>query len=284
MAPDIRITSETLEHLTGLGFRDYELLSESSQETQEQPVIYNPNPQDYIFVSGIKSGKEKRPDLLVCKYRLGMSPEVEQAGNQLGLNLQNTTQEENKRDYIGSINREQALKLNLYLGGRTSDIRLARDFLKLLFSGEAVDGEGNTINPTELIQIANEITQPRSPWRAEWFEDYFTQGDEGLVLNKHYVLNGKDIKPEYSNPLTNCLMQDKTPGIDLQSWLKNSTAQGFPNQNTKQGNLYFWHPRQDFASRFYAGPYDADLGCYRDPLYSDSGLGVRHVREAHVKK
>jgi len=288
MPPTINISDKDYQALKQLGIRHKVVepaeLAESRtapQQTPEPPSInYEPNPSDYVFVPGIKTGKEKRPDLWVCKYRLGMSPEVEQAGKSLSLQLENTAKEKNGKDYIGNINREQAIRLNLLLGGRTSNLRLTKDFLKLLFSGKALDGNRKNIRDSELANIANEITELRAPYRAEWFEDYFTtQGDE-LILNKNYVLSGDVLVPEYSNPLTTCLMEDRLPGIDLQDWLTKSTAQGLPRKNIKQAKLWYWYPRENGASRFVANPDDADLDCYGDPLISNSRLGVRHVREA----
>ena len=99
MAPDIRTSDERALRILDAAEVKYEILPKSPtpQPITTQPISYTPNPQDYILIPGIKSGKEKRPDLLVCKYRLGLDAEVEQAGTQLGLNLQNTAQEQNQR-------------------------------------------------------------------------------------------------------------------------------------------------------------------------------------------
>lgn len=288
MAPIIDVSDEVLGHLDGLGV-PYKL----AEQTETQPAItqshstmnYEPDPSDYIVVPGIRSRKEKRPNLWVCKYRLGMSPKVEQAGRQIGLTLENTARENtNGREYVGNINKEQAVRLNLLLGGRTSDIRLARDFLRLLFSGKAKDGIGNLVPKKELLAILDEITKVKYPWRAEWYEDSFTQGSKGLVLEKHYSLENNVLVPQYSHELTSCLMEDKTPGIDLQSWLRTSTAQGLPKKSVESGKLGYWYPRANSASGFLADPDIASFYCYGDPLDSGSWLGVRHVREAHALK
>ena len=229
-----------------------------------------------------KSGKEGYSDLWICKYRLGVTSAVENAGKQIGINLKNTATEKNEREYAGNINREQALKINLILNGRTSNTRIGKDFFKLLLSGKAFDGKGNKINKSELSQIADEIMGVRKPYRAEWFEDYFT-GEEKLVLNKNYVLENGALIPKYSHNLTACLMEDRTPGISLKDWLENSTAQGFPRKNIKSRELWYWHPRADGAGGFNADPDVADFNCSRDPQGTDAGLGVRHVREAHAR-
>jgi len=283
MAPIINVSNEILEHLKGLKV-PYDLVeTPKTAESQEQTAInYQINPSDFVILEGKSSGKDSYPDLWVCKYRLGASPAVENAGKRIDLNVSDTAQEKNNRDYIGNINREQALRLNLTLGGKTLNIRQAKDFLALLLSGKAFDGKGNKINKTELSQIAEEIIG-RNSYRAEWYEDYFT-GRDSLTLNKNYVLENDVLVPKYSNNLTTCLMEDRTPGIDLKNWLENSTAQGFPKKNLKYGNLWYWHPRENSAVWFDAYPDYASLDCSGDPQDTGARLGVRHVREAHAEK
>lgn len=291
MAPIINISNKTLEHLKGLNV-PYKLVIEtlkpvdikSVTEVKETPIDYQINPSDFIILEGTNSGKESYPDLWVCKYRLGANPAVVSAGKQIGINARNTAQEKNGIDYMGNINREQALKLNLILGGRTLNTRPGKDFFALLLSGKAFDGKGKRISKTELFQIADEIMQVRAPYRAELFEDYFTGEQDSLILNKSYVLRNNILVPEYSHNLTACLMEDRTPGINLKSWLENSIAQGFPKKNTKSGKLYYWHPRENMAVLFRADSDYAYLDCYWYPLLTDAWLGVRHVREAHAQK
>lgn len=242
------------------------------------------NPADYILLEG-QSGKDGYPDLWVCKYRLGLSPVVEAVGGEIGMRLQNTAKESNGKEYIGNINREQALRLNLMLGGRTLNTRTGKDFFKLLFFGEVFDGNGEKISNAESSEIAEEITgmRKRNPHRAELFEDYFTKGDDGLILNKNYVLQDGVLVPEYSRVLTSCLMKDKTPGISLVSWLEKSTAQGYPRKNIKSDKLWYFHPRQDSAVRFDAESGMSYLLCHGNPLRLGDGFGARHVREAPQK-
>ena len=178
MAPIIETTDERATKILDAAKVPYRLVEQpkpiQSEVSKQTTPNYEPDPSDYIFVPGIKSGKEKRPPLLVCKYRLSADSAVERVGRELGIRVENTAKERNGRDYTGNIHREQALKLNLFLGGRTLDVKLAKDFLALLFSGKAEDGNRKRVKSSELAQIADEITKPRSPWRAEWFEDYFS--------------------------------------------------------------------------------------------------------------
>lgn len=281
MAPIINVSDEVLKHLNGLNV-SYELVkTPKPADTQEQTTVdYEINLSDFIFLKGRSSGRDSYPNLLVCKYRLGTDNIVENAGKKLGLTIRNTAKEKNGRGYIGNINREQALKLNLFLGGRTLSTRIAKDFLVLLLSEEASDGTGKKINKSELSQITDEIIGVRAPYRAELFEDYFTGKENDLTLNKNYVLEKGVLVPKYSHDLTTCLMKNRLPGIDLKNWLQNATAQGFPKKSIKSGKLWYWHPTLNRAVRFNADPDNADLYCDRYPQFTYDRLGVRHVREA----
>ena len=287
----IRIDEQYLPPLDRFNF-PYELVADQVQESaiiafeQEQtpaPINYEPDPADFIFLEGKRSGRDSYPDLQVCKYRLGVDDDaVRNAGRELEITVENTAQEQNGRGYIGNINREQAVRLNLLLDGRTSNTRIARDFFALILSGNAEDGNHKKVKPEELARIANEILDVRVPYRAEWFEDDFGEGENYLVLNKNYVLENGVLQPQYSHRLTNCLMEDKK--IDLKDWLKNSTAQGFPRKNIKTGKTWYAHPRADSAVRFDAYSDYAYLSCNWGRLSSSPRLGVRHVREAHAQK
>jgi len=127
-------------------------------------------------------------------------------------------------------------------------------------------------NNKEYGLILKEITELRSPWRSEWLDAYFEQEN-----NQFYIYtNNKTIK----QPLKSCLMEDKTPGIDFNDLISNSTKQGLPKSNVHGGNLYYWHPRNGTVVGFVADSIGAVLGCGRNPQFSSSALGVRSVREA----
>jgi len=129
--------------------------------------------------------------------------------------------------------------------------------------------------------IYNEITEVRDPWRAEWLDADFKTKGKDLIVNYHvFDENGKIVRN--SEVLDkNTLMKDKTPGIDLEYWLNNSTEQGFPTKKTKSGDLYYWYPRKDDNSvaRFFAYSGRAYLFCDRDPSGRGSDLGVRAVKQ-----
>src|SRR3989338_6076744 len=96
------------------------------------------SPEDYIFLPGKTYGSYSYPNLEVSMYRLNAAPQVVQAANKLGFQVQDTAKEQNGREYIGSVNWNQALLLNLNLGGLTLNPRQGIDFIQLLRSGKAV--------------------------------------------------------------------------------------------------------------------------------------------------
>ena len=119
----------------------------------------------------------------------------------------------------------------------------------------------------EAESILDEILTVRSPWRSEWLDAYFEKRNDGL-----YVLTDNRTNSE---KLESYLTEDKTPGIDLDSWLDNPTKQGLPDKNIPKGKLYYWSPVNGRVAGFGAGSDRAVLYCYRDPQDSYSDLGVR---------
>ncbi len=123
----------------------------------------------------------------------------------------------------------------------------------------------------EYQAILEEIVGFRNSWRAENLDDYFVK--EG---DKWYDLTQNKTHKEKLNP---CLMEDKTPGISLESWLSNPTKQGLPQANVKGGDLYYWNPREGSVAGFDAVSVGACLGCGRYPSYRGSSLGVRAAKQ-----
>ena len=128
-------------------------------------------------------------------------------------------------------------------------------------------------NIEEYQELYKEITEVRTPWRSEWIDAYFEKRKDGL-----YVLTGNKSKAE---KLEDCLMKDKTPGINLDDWVsgKNITSQGLPKTNINNGGLYYWYPRDGKVAGFNAGFDRAVLSCNRDPSGGDSTLGVFAVKD-----
>jgi len=243
------------------------------------------DPENYLILPGKKHGSYEYPDLLVGMHRLGFNQNVEQAARQLGLSLQDTAKEYDGKGpgYIGNIQWKPSMLLNLKLGGETLNPRQHRDFVEMLISGNASDGKGKRVPKDKLDQILDEIMGVRNPWRAEWLDADFkilnkkgeVVSDKGELhlLSRHILQNGVLVPTYKANIEGKYLASDSQ--IDATSFNEYGLA-------TKVGtDFYQWFPRKDNNSvaRFCAYSGRAVLGCDGDPDYSDSGLGVRHVRK-----
>ncbi len=269
-----------------------DLYKAKKEERKPEPEVIKPNTKKEtkteIFFSGNINDPEnyillpqtnEHPDLLIAKNRLSYGTEVEQAATELGLTLQN-----NSQNYIGNINWEHALKLNTELGNFTLNPKLFAEFLKLLKSGKAFDGTKNKVDSRELETILNEIIEVRNPWRAEWLDNKYSKqggvlgiGSKLSVTYHKFDSSGKLI--EVTEALdSDTLMENKTPGISLEDWINNPTSHGLPKSNVKNGNLYYWYPVDGRVARFGAGAGRAYLGCVGGPDDSDGVLGVRGAK------
>ena len=132
----------------------------------------------------------------------------------------------------------------------------------------------------EAEQILDDILTIKNPWRAEWLDARFEKKNDQWFIHYNHRTTPQGLKPQNSEPLEQCLMQDQR--IDLTDWLKNPTSQGLPKQRIKQGSLYYWHPRADYVARFGANSVRANLDCYRSPDDADPSLGVFSVCKANA--
>ena len=241
-----------------------------SEESAESLVTSAPQPataeiQDkdrYITLEGRQHGSYSYPDLLVAMDRTHQGKTWQNAWN--------------------ALRQEDAHMLT---------IRQYADFLNLLNSGKAYDGNGKQIPSLQLAELFNDITQVRSPWRAEWLDAKFSKinvGRKMLVVPKtemqisYHVLNNGQLK-EIVEPLEECLMRNKTRGIDMNCWLSNANYQGLPPADINSGELWYRHPQNSRVARFVASSVRAGLYCDGDPTGSNSSLGVRAVRRADPK-
>ena len=156
-------------------------------------------------------------------------------------------------------------------------IRQFADFLNMLRSGQAYDGSGKISPKQELDQILDEILTVRVPWRAEWLDAKFTPSGEKYNITYHEINPDRTLE-QVTKPLEDCLMEDKTQGIDLNHWLQHANTQGLPPSSTPQGALYYWHPVADRVAMFGADSCWVDLLCSGYPRSSDAVLGVRVAR------
>ncbi len=128
----------------------------------------------------------------------------------------------------------------------------------------------------EIESILDEILTVREPERAEWLDAVFKK--KGFIPRKMHILTDKGRKIEV---LEDYLNQDRTPGINLNHWLYNATAQGLPRKDAKSGTLYYWPPDySNCPAVFYAGNEKILLNCqYTNETY-EREIAVRPVKEA----
>jgi len=205
------------------------------------------NVSSYLILPGRRHGSYEYPDLLVSTIR--------------------THHGENWNQAHKSLKQEDSFMLT---------IRQYVDFLNLLKSGNVYDGDGKKVDKSTLDGILDDITKVKSFVRAEWLDAKFSS--QVMLRKNWHIIYHNQQSNEINEPLEECLMSDKTPGIDLSYWLINATSQGLPTSNNLDGSLYYWFPRKGAVARFYANSDRADLDCNRDPQNSDSVLGVRAAK------
>ena len=147
---------------------------------------------------------------------------------------------------------------------------------RLLLENKARYADGTPINPKEQKRIFNEIYEVRDPWRSEYVDARFEQRADGLyILSNHIIKPDNSLKSMKEENLEDTLMKDKTPGIDLLSWLNDPNKHSLPEKNIKKGKYYYGFPKKDAVAGFDASSDGAGFGCNRGPQYSDASLGVR---------
>jgi hypothetical protein len=173
--------------------------------------------------------------------------------------------------YLQDKDWNQTQKILHKEGRRMPTIPEFVEFSKYLKSKE---GKSKIKNADKIL---DEVYTVRNPWRSEWLDADFKVKSKGLYVNYHVFENNNIVQK--TEQLEECLMQDKEPGIDLDSWLANPTKQGLPKTNCKAGKLYYYFPRSDNNSvaGFNANSDRANLDCGRDPDSRNAGVGVRYV-------
>ena len=157
---------------------------------------------------------------------------------------------------------------------RMPTINEFREFLKYLKENS---GGIPGASVSEIQNILDSILTVRSPWRAEWLDaDFKVYGNRNLYIHYNHRTVGGQLVPQNKELLTDYLTKDKTPGIDLESWIANASSHGLPKPKIKKGELYYWAPMKDNQSvaGFEVNSARAGLGCNRVPSNSSSSLGI----------
>jgi len=154
-----------------------------------------------------------------------------------------------------------------------------RQFLKYL--KENPNGVSGSTS-SEVESILDDILTVRDPWRSEWLNARFEETNG--KMNVHYLINSNGSLVDKTEVLEDCLMKDKTPGINLDYWINTPGKQNLPLKKNPKGNLYYWYPRNGAVARFDAYSDRADLNCYWVPTYTYSSLGVFACAEGVAPK
>src|SRR3989344_709178 len=219
---------------------------------------------------------KEHPDILVAKHRLALDSKVRRIAKAFGLKLNNTARELGGKPYVGHIVHSQAQIINTALLGFTLPILYFNEFLGVLYEGangntHAYDENGKRVKRAESESLLKEIVEQTDPWRGEHLDAKFDNGK----ITYHKFVNGELI--EVTERLDeDTVMEDRR--ISFGYWLKNPTAQGLVRNDTPEGDISSWYPRDNSVARFVAGSGRVVLSCDGDPRVSDSALGVRVAR------
>ena len=230
------------------------LSEQEKKPDKEKEIIIPPteiqNPEKYLILKGRTHSKYSYPDIGVAVERTHHDKDWYQAHE--------------------ALHHEGSFMLT---------IRQFVDFLSLLKSGKAYYASGDKAGTQTLNSILDEILAVREPWRLEWLDADFKVINNTLHINYNHKLTNNQLQPQYSEPLEDCLTQNKLPGIGLNYWLRNATSQGLPPVKTPNGDLWYWAPASNNSvAGFVSDAGAAWLYCCREPSGSDSSIGVRQAK------
>ncbi|MDO8623377.1 MAG: hypothetical protein Q7R52_03955 [archaeon] len=104
-------------------------------------------------------------------------------------------------------------------------------------------------------EIYNKITKIVEPSRTEWLDAFLKKEGEYLRICSKPIfdsLGGILRHLEIRTLNKDTLMENRLSGISLDDWIKNPTSLGFPRENVKPGNLYYWPPEAENNGDFVA--------------------------------
>ena len=283
MAPIYEISikdSERAEKLLEFAGVEYSLRKDNEQIVETDTRDYIVMPADFV------DGKYGQADLRVSPARIADSPAIRKVGKTLGLKLRDTSGDSLGRGFVGNINWEEAMKINALYGKSSLSLDTASDFANLLYQGmngdvDVYDSRGNKLSGEYLLGVFEDMFAVKSPWRAEWLDANFKFRDGRLYLEKNHVMEGEAFVPGSTEVVKGGVRQNKTPGINLVSWISNPTKQGLPRKDIENGNFYYWAPMNDNHSVAGLGAVSdgASLYCDGYPASRGGSLGVRAVEQ-----
>ncbi len=274
----IPVSEETMKEVLGGSIKEAKT---SFKKTKAEPnASGNVNdPDQWMLLEGRQHDNYSYNDLLVSMHRLGYNSEVEKAAKEIGIQVKNTSEEKDKTPYIGNINWEEAIKLNLTLGNITLSPRQGMDLMldlrkAIKGSKKIYDGKGNEIDTPKLKIVYNEIWAKRDPWRGEWLDAKFRTSGGDLGMLSLHAISGNKIVPHYVMALEDHVREDSYVSLTR---INNQGLPTVANENVTP--LFFYYPKIEAVAWFVADSDRADLSCDRVPSGRYDGLGVRAVRE-----
>ncbi len=159
------------------------------------------------------------------------------------------------------------------LNGRMLTLREFIDFLLLLKSGDAKDGEGNPISKSVLTHMYRKIVDTHEPYRGEWLDARFTKSRGDLIINYNHkkLITGR-LRSLLPTKLERTLEHLRSNSlVDLNQFNK----QGLPE---KAGSDFFYSsPKEGLVASFSCSSVFAGLDCRKDPEGLAIYVGVRLV-------
>lgn len=236
----------------------------------EEPKGFK-NPLDYKYA--------------VDPARISYNSAVERAGKELELKLENTAKDSLDRKFVGNIQWEQAIRLNLLLGCKATNPLEHFTFLDLINKGaegkiKVYDVSETQLNQEYLGKIRDDIIKVQSPQRGEFLDAEFKfENNKYYIHFNHKLKNGNF---SYTKQLLdeNTLLENKFPGIDWVYFLGNTTKQGLPKQNIKQGSIYYFAPNK-YNNSVAKSSVDDDWAyfyCSESHFKIGLSLGVRAMK------
>jgi len=154
------------------------------------------------------------------------------------------------------------------------------DFIQLLMSGNAYDGNMELVPKKELSYILDQIIglgDPDRDTRSEYLDMRF-ESESGFPVASynHRIINNR-IRPETREMRDEYCLEQKAD-LDLYEWLNNSTPQGLPkskNSGNLERRLFYTAPKIGCGMSFRAVSFMTCLECDTDADYNAPVQGVR---------
>ena len=230
-----------------------------------------------VIIPEFKFGTHSYPEMDISLFRVSSRQYSD---------LEDTCKDLRGKPSIGNMTPEKAKALTQKLEGYYPSVVLGRQHILNL--KRALNNKNYHVYfshskkqvPISLLRIAlDDILKETNPYRSELFDTKFGKED-GLQQITYPVFDSEELVYVTEELDKDTLMQDKTPGISLDSWLDDSkvTPQALPRKNIEKGDLYYFFPRDGSVARFVAYSGRACLDCDGDPGGSDARLGVRYMR------